>query len=211
MCVSGRETAERTGHGQRGRPVRVALRCDRTCRNRGVVECGWEVGCSPYLPSILDRSGSTLHRPHRSIHGPIAAHEQEQTQTKAQADTERGREGPIVRALAARATPHAGLTPRFGPSGLRLASADLLHAALTRRKGAKHHTRGLGGSRAAVTRAAVCRTAVFVSSSSNVPTFERVRRSGWASVSTRETVSNHLVRGLRTREPPSRVRLMFDL
>ena len=50
----------------------------------------------------------------------------------AQADTERGREGPIMRALAARATPHAGLTPRFGPSGLRLASADLLHAARER-------------------------------------------------------------------------------
>ena len=87
-----------------------------------------------------------------------------------------------MRALAARATPHAGLTPRFGPSGRRLASADLLHAALTRRKGATQHTRGLGGARAAVTRAAVCRTAVFVSSSSYVPTVERLRTSGWASV-----------------------------
>ena len=181
--------------GDRG-PGRTQVRPD--VQNRGILESGWEVGCSPYLPSILDCSGSTLHRPHRSIHGPIAAHEQEQTQTKAQADTERGREGPIVRALAARATPHAGLTPRFGPSGLRLASADLLHAALTRRKGATQHTRGLGGSRAAVTRAAVCRTAVFVSSSSNVPTFERLCTSGWASVSTRETVSNHFVRGLES-------------
>ena len=127
-------------------PGRTQVRPD--VRNRGILESGWEVGCSPYLPSILDCSGSTLHRPHRSIHGPIAAHEQEQTQTKAQADTERSREGPIVRALAARATPHAGLTPRFGPSGLRLASADLLHAALTRRKKERHSTHEGSAARA---------------------------------------------------------------
>ena len=141
MCVSGRETAERTGHGQRGRPVRVALRCDRTCRNRGVVECGWEVGCSPYLPSILDRSGSTLHRPHRSIHGPIAAHEQEQTQRQAQSAA---RERPDGRLSAARTTRYHGATPRPLPSAPRHAQLPIMHTSRTALSTAQGATRTEG-------------------------------------------------------------------